>query len=237
MGLAGGPHCLAMCGAACAALGKESGLPALGKPEVVAIVLNPGGKTTPIWPNAAQWQFQLGRMLGYAGLGALAGASLQSLGWLTTQSAALRPVWSLFHVLCVVLGLTLMWRAQQPVWLEGLGRGIWRVAKGLTRGHGHTAALFMGMLWALLPCGLLYSALLLATLTSRAWDGAVVMALFALGSSVSLLVGPWLWLRLQARPGADGWGMRLAGLALAASSGWALWMGLVHNTAPWCVAT
>jgi hypothetical protein len=29
--------------------------------------------------------------------------------------------------------------------------------------------------------------------------------------------------------------VRLAGLALAASSGWALWMGLVHNTAPWCI--
>jgi hypothetical protein len=27
----------------------------------------------------------------------------------------------------------------------------------------------------------------------------------------------------------------LAGLALAITSGWALWMGLVHNQAPWCV--
>jgi hypothetical protein len=35
---------------------------------------------------------------------------------------------------------------------------------------------------------------------------------------------------------AGDWGVRLAGLALAASSLWALWMGLVHNTAPWCVS-
>mgnify|MGYP007017077193 CR=1 FL=1 len=27
---------------------------------------------------------------------------------------------------------------------------------------------------------------------------------------------------------------RLAGLALVVTSGWALWMGLVHDTAPWC---
>jgi hypothetical protein len=29
--------------------------------------------------------------------------------------------------------------------------------------------------------------------------------------------------------------MRLAGLALAASSAWALWMAFAHDTAPWCV--
>jgi hypothetical protein len=29
--------------------------------------------------------------------------------------------------------------------------------------------------------------------------------------------------------------VRLAGLGLAASSGTALWLGLVHNQAPWCV--
>jgi len=75
-----------------------------------------------------------------------------------------------------------------------------------------------------------------------------LMALFALGTSVSMVLGPWAWLRLARRkvPGAvefvgqpgrtsGDWGVRLAGLALFASAAWALWMGLVHNTAPWCV--
>jgi uncharacterized protein len=85
----------------------------------------------------------------------------------------------------------------------------------------------------LLPCGLLYSALLVAALTSNAVEGAAVMALFALGSSVSLMAGPWLWLRL--RNGDSGqWAIRIAGLALLVTSLWGLWMGLVHNTAPWC---
>jgi len=30
-------------------------------------------------------------------------------------------------------------------------------------------------------------------------------------------------------------GVRLAGLGLAASSAWGLWMGLVEQQAPWCV--
>lgn len=214
MGLAGGPHCIAMCGAACAGIGQAAG------PH----------------RQAAMLTFQLGRILGYALLGALAAASIQGLGWLTVQSAALRPVWSLFHVAALLLGLLLLWRAQQPVWLEAAGRRLWAGARALAMGRGRGAPLLIGVLWALLPCGLLYSALLVAAMTGRAFDGAAVMALFALGTSVSLTAGPWLWLRLRGRPGAGDWGVRLAGLALAVSSAWALWMGLAHDQAPWCVA-
>jgi uncharacterized protein len=92
----------------------------------------------------------------------------------------------------------------------------------------------LGVFWALLPCGLLYSALLVAAMAGSAAEGAGVMALFALGSSVSLMAGPWLWLRLG-KQGSGQWAIRLAGLALLATSLWALWMGLVHNTAPWCL--
>jgi hypothetical protein len=52
---------------------------------------------------------------------------------------------------------------------------------------------------------------------------------------VSMMAGPWLWLKLAGRGQGNGqWGVRLAGLALAASSFWALWMGFAHDTAPWC---
>lgn len=211
MGLAGGPHCIAMCGAACAGIGQAAGAR----------------------KNSAMWSFQVGRVLGYSALGALAAASIQGLGWLTLQSAALRPVWTLFHVATLVLGLLLLWQAQQPVWLERAGRKIWSSARSLAAGRGNGAPLVMGVFWTFLPCGLLYSALLVAALTGRALEGALVMALFALGTSVSMMVGPWIWLRLYGHGNGD-WGVRLAGLALAASSAWILWMGLVHNGAPWC---
>ncbi|OYU42959.1 MAG: hypothetical protein CFE44_21040 [Burkholderiales bacterium PBB4] len=91
-------------------------------------------------------------------------------------------------------------------------------------------------MWALLPGGLLYSAVLGAALAGGAVAGAMVMALFALGTSVTMLAGPWLWLRLRgASPDQGQWGVRLAGAALALSSGWALWMALAHNQAPWCI--
>lgn len=217
MGLVGGPHCVAMCGAACAGIGQAAG---------------------PNRSTRAVWLFQAGRVVGYASLGALAAASLQGLGWLTVQSAALRPVWSLFHVAALVLGLLLLFQAQQPVWLEAAARRLWTHTKTFAAKRGDGAPLVLGVVWALLPCGLLYSALLVAALAGSAAAGAVVMALFAVGTSVTMLVGPWLWLRLRGSPtgGSKGqWGVRLAGAALAASSGWALWMALAHNAAPWCV--
>lgn len=217
MGLAGGPHCVAMCGAACAGIGRAGN----------------GANTR------SMWIFQAGRVLGYSALGAAVAASMQGLGWLSVHSAALRPVWTLFHVAAAMLGLMLLWQARQPVWLETGARTVWlkvrSAAGGLTGGGASgVAPLLLGVLWSLLPCGLLYSALLVAALTSSMLEGAAVMALFALGSSVSLMAGPWLWLRLR-KQGSGQWAIRLAGLALLATSLGALWMGLVHNTAPWCL--
>jgi len=212
MGLAGGPHCVAMCGAACAGLGQ-----AAGERRMQALTA-----------------FQLGRVLGYSLLGALAAVSVQALGWLTTQSAAIRPLWTLLHLAAMALGVLLLLQARQPVWLDQSARRLWAWVRRFHERRGAVASWVVGMLWALMPCGLLYSALMVAALTSSPLDGAGTMALFALGSSVSLWAGPWLWLRLQTL-GDGAWGMRLAGLALFGVSAWGLWMGLVHDQAPWCV--
>ena len=212
MGLAGGPHCVAMCGAACAGLAQAAG------------------------PRQRQslMAFQLGRLIGYSVLGAVAAAGMQALGWLTLHAAALRPVWSMQHVAAMILGVLLMLQARQPVWLDQSARQLWQRVRAFHDRRTRSAPWIIGALWALMPCGLLYSALMVAALTSSPLEGGMTMALFALGSSVSLWAGPWLWLRLQTL-GDGAWGMRLAGLALFSVSAWGLWMGLVHDQAPWCV--
>ena len=212
MGLAGGPHCVAMCGAACAGIGHAAG------PHT----------------NRALVSFQVGRMLGYSLLGGLAAFSVQALGWLTVESAALRPVWSMLHVGAFVLGLLLVWQAKQPVWLDQSAQQIWSKIRRLNSNLGKVAPVAVGSLWAFMPCGLLYSALMVAALTGNAFEGAITMAFFALGSGLSLGFAPWLLLKVKTL-GDGGWGIRLAGLALATTSAWALWMGLAHNQAPWCV--
>lgn len=181
------------------------------------------------------WLFQGGRVLGYGALGALAAGSLQGLGWLTVQSAALRPVWSMVHVAAFMLGMVLLVAGRQPLWLQAGARKVWGLARSWGARWGRGAPVMLGALWALLPCGLLYSALLVAALAGDMLSGAGVMALFVAGTSVTMMLGPWLWLRLGfSRMGDGTWGIRLAGCALAFSAVWALWMGLMHNEAPWC---
>ena len=165
MGLAGGPHCVAMCGAACAGMGQVAG----------------------VHQNRALLSFQVGRWLGYSLMGGLAALSVQALGWLTVESAALRPVWSMLHVAAVVLGLLLVWQAKQPVWLDQSAQQLWgkirRFKGNSVKGNsGKFAPLVVGVLWAFMPCGLLYSALMVAALTGNVLDGALAMACFALGS-------------------------------------------------------
>lgn len=211
MGLAGGPHCVAMCGAACAGISRAA-----------------GARST-----QALWAFQFSRLLGYASFGAFAAGSVQGLAWLGTNTAVLRPVWTMFHVAALLLGAVLIWQARQPAWIENLGQSVWRKARPVIGSMGARAPVFLGMAWALMPCGLLYSALLVASLSADALEGAAVMALFSVGTSLSLTAGPWLMLRLRGgRSGA--WGIRLAGLALAVTSGWALWMGITNPTGLWC---
>lgn len=212
MGLVGGPHCVAMCGAACAGIGRAAG----------------EGSTR------ALLGFQFSRLLGYALFGAFAAGSVQGLALLGTNTIAIRPVWTMFHAAAFLMGLVLIWQARQPAWIDNLGQSLWRKARPVLSRLGPRAPIVLGLGWALMPCGLLYSALLVASLSANAFEGAAIMALFSLGTSVSLTVAPWLLLRL--RGGQSGaWAIRLAGLALALTSGWALWMGITNPTGLFCL--
>jgi hypothetical protein len=195
-----------MCGAACAGINKHS-------ERAHAI-----------------WQFHAGRLFGYAVLGAIAAASVHGLAWFASRTAALQPVWALFHVLVLSWGLVLMAYARQPVWVDGMGRRVWSQMRQLSEVRG--GIFFTGGLWAFMPCGLLYSALLVASLGGSPLGGALSMALFALGTSISLQVGSTLWLKLQ--QGNQQISMRIAGLLLSLAAGWAIWMDLTHHARIWC---
>ncbi len=230
MGLAGGPHCAAMCGAACAGVVRLSSGP--GAWQAVGM---PAGASAMRTPAQATLMLQAGRLAGYAGAGALAATAMQSLAWLATQAVALRPLWTLFHGGLLVWGLMLLVLARQPAWVDRAGRSLWARVQPLTRAPGGLLA--TGALWALMPCGLLYSALLVAAFSGGALQGAATMALFAAGSSIGMVAGPWLLLRLhdKANHWRQDWGTRLAGLALMAVAGWALWMDMMGRVADFCL--
>jgi sulfite exporter TauE/SafE len=225
MGLAGGPHCVAMCGAACAGVIRIVRAPEGGG----VATLSPG-----VRDGAASWVFHAGRVAGYAAAGAVAAAAVQSLGFASEQVAALRPLWVLLHVFVLAWALLLAALGRQPLWARRTGRSL---AARLRLATGSMRGLFgIGALWAAMPCGLLYSALMLAGLANGAVQGALLMALFAAGSGVSLLLAPWLWQRLGRGAGIvrQEWGTRLAGGLLAVVAVQAVWMDLGRQIRIWC---
>lgn len=195
MGAASVPHCALMCGAPCAA--------AVG-----------GGTQTP-----AVAGFQLGRLLGYAAVGAVAATAMGLLRDASAANAVLRPLWTGLQSALFALGLFLLVTGRWPAWLGQLGRK----PAGTVRWQGAAGA---GLLWFAWPCGLLQGALVVAALANTPLGAASAMAAFALASSPGLLLAPVVLRKLLARPGRDTWAVRLAGLMLAGASSWALLHGL-----------
>ncbi len=88
MGVAGTPHCAAMCSAPCA-------LAAGQRPARLLV----------------------GRLLGYAAAGAVAAASAQALATASSRVLLLQPAWALLQAALLLLGLTLLARGRVPAWL------------------------------------------------------------------------------------------------------------------------
>lgn len=216
LGLAGAPHCAAMCSAPCAA--------ATG-----------GGRGNTV-------VFQLARLASYAAAGALVAHSMAVLAGWAQLSPALRPLWVLLHVAALALGLWLLVRARQPNWMARLGTGVAgpaavAPAAGWARVHGPARAAVAGGLWVAWPCGLLQSALLVAALGSSAATGALAMGGFALASAPGLVLGPWAWKRLlQGGQAAarERLAVRAAGGLMAVASLWALGHGVWQEVAAFC---
>lgn len=224
LGLAGMPHCAAMCSAPCAAATGPRG--------------------------AGVWAFQAARVAGYAAAGFVASASVGSLAALAQWSPALRPLWVLFHVAMLTLGLWLLVQGRQPAWMGQIGRvglpsasgagGTLAAADGgapVRVWRGPVRAATAGALWVAWPCGLLQSALLVASMTQTPWAGAGAMAAFALASAGGLLAAPALWRLLRGRSAAPVFERRLAraaGALLALAALFALAQDIWHPIAVWC---
>jgi len=225
MGLAGGPHCVAMCGAACAGVIRIVRAPEGGAATLTALATHGQG---------AALAFHAGRVASYAAAGAIAAVAMQGIAIASERVAAMRPFWVLLHVAVLVWGLSLALLGRQPVWAHRAGRTLQARLRPLT--GSPAGVLATGALWVLMPCGLLYSALMLAALADGPVQGAMVMAGFAAGSAVWLVAAPWLWQRLGAGAGVarKEWGSRVAGALLAAVALHALWTDLGRQIELWC---
>jgi len=188
--------------------------------------------------KAALLVFHGARTASYAAGGAVAAASVGALASLSQITPALRPLWTLLHVLALALGLWLLWQGRQPSWMGRLGRVPQPAADaGWQRMGGPLRAAAAGSVWVAWPCGLLQSALVVAGLAGNAWSGAAAMAAFAVASASGLVLAPWLWQRYLRGPQAgrlERWVVRACGLMLVAASGWSLGHGIWHQVVAFC---
>lgn len=204
IGFFSGFHCVAMCGGLCA-----------------AICHNQNTRQTLLT--------NLGRVFTYTLLGALfaglvQGASLQlDLG-----------SWGLFlrlvmGVMLIITGLVMVlkdkakWLVIQkplPFWPK-----VSNKLKKIQQSNSTAAVFFKGMLWGMIPCGLLYGMLLIAATTADLYRGASFMLFFGLGTVLPLLVSQVLMKKLIASQQAV-WLRSIAGIFV-------MLLGLWILLAPW----
>lgn len=164
LGLLGSPHCLGMCGGIVTAFGLSmQGLTPSRKALLVA-------------------SYHAGRLASYALLGMLASSIGMALFAPLMQQTAPRVF--LGGVL-VVIGLTLL-GVPLLARLERVGARLWQTLAPLRQRvlpmDSIPKAVLAGLLWGLLPCGMVYGALMLAVANHDITTGAALMLAFGLGT-------------------------------------------------------
>jgi sulfite exporter TauE/SafE len=172
-GLLGSGHCFGMCGGIAGALALSGGTPAARRPPLARV--------------AAQ---NFGRIVTYAALGAAVGFLASELGGRVPVEVARRGGRWLGAVCFAGLALYLLGRPGLLAPLERAGSrlfGVLRPLRGRLAGRRSLAAAALaGAAWGFLPCGLLYSALLLAATGGDPLTGASTMLAFGAGTLPAL---------------------------------------------------
>ena len=192
--LVSGWHCALMCGG------------------IAAAIERPMASETPLRSKSELFYLQLimhlGRVTTYVLLGALA-AWVGVVVWQQSLIPIQRPLFALAALILIFMGFRLLRLGKS----KGLLGGKWlnaKIAAYWAKYLGHFASgpsrWFSGMLWGLVPCGLVYSVLPLAFLSGDIFTGAVFMLAFGLGTLPNLLLiskfsaaltqfGQYIWVR------------------------------------------
>ena len=192
--LVSGWHCALMCGGIAAAIERPVALesPLRAKSELFYL----------------QLVMHLGRVTTYAILGATA-AWAGLVVWQQNIIPIQRPLFVFTSLILIFMGTRLLRVGASKKliankWLSTKIAGYW--SKYLGQMASGPSRWFSGMLWGLVPCGLVYSVLPLAFLSGNITTGAALMLSFGLGTLPNLLLiskfsaaltqfGQYIWVR------------------------------------------
>jgi sulfite exporter TauE/SafE len=173
LGLVASTHCVVMCGGISAALGLATAKNSEGRPRALLLV-----------------GYQAGRISSYALAGLLFAGVLGGAIAMLDADAVRGTLRALSAAALMIGALVAFGRVRDPG--SSIGRRLWPKLAPLGRRllpvTSLPRAFAFGMVWGWMPCGFVYTVLLIATLQVDALAGASTMAAFGLGTAPALLV-------------------------------------------------
>ncbi|MFP6814012.1 MAG: sulfite exporter TauE/SafE family protein [Moraxella sp.] len=169
MGLFGSPHCLGMCGGIVTAFGLS--MQHVSDSKKNGLILT----------------YHVGRLISYSLLGLIASLVGVAIFQSIMSNSAPRIV---LGAVLVLIGLAML---GLPLFnqLEKVGMRFWQslapIRKKVFPIDSFGKALFAGLLWGFLPCGLVYGALMMAIAGNNVATGAALMFVFGLGTMPMLI--------------------------------------------------
>jgi len=169
IGIAGGVHCIGMCG---------------GIASAFSFAIPKGQSQLPYI-----FSYNLGRIISYTIAGAITGF-VGSMVTVNIQSGL--PILQIISIVfLVLLALYIGDWYKGLSFLEKLGGKIWKkispLSKKLIPFKNPIYTLAYGMIWGWLPCGLVYSVLTWSLASESVMQGALVMFSFGLGTLPTLI--------------------------------------------------
>lgn len=214
-GTAGSMHCMVMCGGIAGALGMRAR--AVGQTAPIALLHS--------------ILYQLGRLASYATAGIIVGAFGQMAEAMLQWLPIAQVLRALSGLLLITIGLQLLFQLRWLNVLETLGAQLWRHIAPLsqyTSSQGYLNSFLLGVIWGWLPCGLIYSMLMLGALGGSAAEGGLIMFAFGLGTlpaMISTNVMAAQFTRIMSLRK-----MRIgAGMLMMALGGWTMWFAFYHH--------
>jgi sulfite exporter TauE/SafE len=171
-GLLGSAHCLGMCAGISGLFGVSAEIRTLRRQLPMAIAYNAG------------------RILTYALLGIIVATVGSAL--VAAKPTLARPTLLITGTVIILIGLQVAfnWRLLNP--LERMGAVLWQklspVARFFVPVTSIPKALGLGLLWGWLPCGLVYSVLLIAATSAQPFHGGATMIAFGIGTMPAMIL-------------------------------------------------
>lgn len=171
-GLLGSAHCVGMCAGISGLFAVNSSVASLRGQLPMALTYN------------------FGRILSYAVLGVIVGSFGSVIVKLSPSIGG--PIRFVSGAVIILVGLKVAfdWRFLNII--ERMGSTLWSriapAAKGLVPVTSFPRALGLGLVWGWLPCGLVYSVLLIAATSAKPLSGALVMSAFGIGTLPAMVM-------------------------------------------------